>query len=443
MAAVLPPSSKLPPLQALADLLVSPLTGLIKRVVVEPRCSDEPAFLYPSAVLPDYGRLPGMQRIDATGGCGVEADESLARLLFETVERYCLASAPSGMLFGRAQDESFLCGNRWPLFADWQYARSDWPFSPLIGDSEIWWTRGESLLTGRTVWAPASLVYVPYRPTCKAESLGPSISTGAAAGWNEEAAALSAILELCERDAFAIMWLNGLTMPRIRVCPTSALGCEISRTLGRSDASISFVNITNDTGIPAVIAVLEYRFMGRPFASFGAAAKLNFTDACRKAFSEAANAYVLVISQLEELQNRWHPAADGSNITDWRWHNLAYAFPEFDEARRFVTASGQEQKLGSLDAGIEGRFKTLSHVVAALQPHFPEIALVRLTTREFEELGVSVVKALIPQAAVLSPDHRFPWLGCSRLHTVPSALGYRAATGTPAELILRAPHPFS
>jgi ribosomal protein S12 methylthiotransferase accessory factor len=97
-----------------------------------------------------------------------------------------------------------------------------------------------------------------------------------------------------------------------------------------------------------------------------------------------------------------------------------------------MTASGVEQPIETLPFHAGGNVRSqLDNLLTRLGAQFSEIAMVDLTTREFAGLGVSAVKVVVPQAAPLHPDHRFPWLGNNRL------CQDRAGT------LNRFPHPFS
>ncbi len=431
--------------QALTELLVSPVTGILRSIIVSPHCSDEPSMLCPMAELGNFERLPGMGAIDPTGGCGFTTGESVARILFETVERYCGAFVDhSRMAWGKALPQDYLYAGNYPLYADHQYEQKNWPFRRLTEQSEIWWTEGRSLVTHRPVWVPAVFTHVPYRASSQEEWLGPSVSTGMAASWSWEDAVLNAVLELCERDAFTMMWMNRLSMPRIAVSPNSPFGKQLARALGKGGAQVEFVNITNDLGIPTVLAVFRYTYMGRPVVTLGASTKLDPEQACRKAFAEAADGYGRIVSQIENLGSSWQPAEDYSNITDWTWHGLAYADSRLQKLMDFVTASEHVQPLESFPTleHSQGGTSRLQWTLNRLRQHFKEIAVVDLTTREFAELGVHAVKAFIPEAVPLHPDHRYPWLGHSRLYEVPVQLGYRQQAATPHTLNTD-PHPFA
>ena len=169
----------------------------------------------------------------------------------------------------------------------------------------------------------------------------------------------------------------------------------------------------------------------------GAAARLRFEDACRKAFAEAANGYARVVSELD-AHGPWQPAPGFTDVTSFARHSLVYAVPEHQPALDFMLASVTEQPVEQLEPEAPPDAPgQLQHALALLREHFREIAAVDLTTREFASLGLHAVKVVIPEAVPLNPDHRYPWLGHRRLYEVPRRLGYR--TGQHNEF----PHPFS
>jgi ribosomal protein S12 methylthiotransferase accessory factor len=422
----------------LVDLLVSPKTGLIRRLTIAPLAGGEIPLFYPVVDLPDYGRLPGMAAIDATGGAAFSARDSVARILFETAERYCAAFIDyDRMIWSQPVSGDFLHGPSFPLFADWQYRQPGWPFRRLEAGSNIWWSEARSLFSGRKRLVPSVFVHVPYRTTHAAECLGPSVSTGMAASCSWEEACLSGLLEVCERDAFTIMWMNGLVMPQIVAGENSALGRDVKRLLANTGARLSFVNLTNDLRIPTVMAVLRHHYLGQPVVTVGAAARMRFEPACYKAFAEAANGYARVVSELD-THGQWRAAPDFGDVTTFARHSLVYAGPDHQAALDFMLASPVCQPLEQVernappDAGSQ-----LECAVDLLREHFGEIVAVELTTREFASLGLHALKVMIPEAVPLHPDHRYPWLGHRRLHDVPARLGYPTAS------LNQYPHPFS
>src|SRR5699024_2292626 len=136
---------------------------------------------------------------------------SLAQVAFEAIERYCASFVDFGqLLLSQHQGEPFESGSAQQRFADHQYREPDFPYVPLDPQAPIHWAVGRSLVSGLRRFVPASFVYLPYTPASPAEVIGPSFSTGMSAGWSLDDAMLSGLLEVVERDAFAITWMNRL-----------------------------------------------------------------------------------------------------------------------------------------------------------------------------------------------------------------------------------------
>src|SRR5262249_1036980 len=138
----------------------------------------------------------------------------------------------------------------------------------------------------------------------------------------------------------------------------------------------------------------------------------------------------------------WHPRpafSDFSDVIEFEHHSLVYADPAMQPRLDFLTASSSTRALDDDDdLPRDGAF--LAGVVEAIAAAGHDVVVVDLTTREIAELGVRVVKVLVPGAVPLAPDHRYPLLGSRRLFEVPARIGIPRA---PGDLQLDIPHPFA
>jgi ribosomal protein S12 methylthiotransferase accessory factor len=269
------------------------------------------------------------------------------------------------------------------------------------------------------------------------------MSTGLAASWTWDAACLSGLLEVCERDAFTSMWMNTLSMRRIAVPRDSRLGRRVANTLERVGAHVAFVELTNDLQVPVVMAVLRHGCLGNPVLTVGAAASLSMEIACLKALAEAVNGYEMVSTQFDGSRMAVPLAQDFSGIVDFKSHGLAYARPDMQRALEFMTASGEERPLEETCGGPPPSPSTqLAEVLSRVKRRCGEVVAVDLTTREFQEAGVFVAKLIVPDAVPLHPEHDWPFLAHIRLFQVPRLLGYRSVDST-VESLNRDPHPFA
>jgi ribosomal protein S12 methylthiotransferase accessory factor len=153
------------------------------------------------------------------GGKGLTMPEAMLGAVGEALERYSAARvrlrdlrhAPVRALEDDALDPRRLC-----LYEAAQYDRSGFPFVPFAADQPHWWARGHWLDNDAPVWVPARPTYYSIAveddaPYCQVTS------NGLAAGANLEDAALRAVFEAVERDAFMLTWLGRLPGRRLRV----------------------------------------------------------------------------------------------------------------------------------------------------------------------------------------------------------------------------------
>lgn len=430
---------------ALARLLVGTKVGLFSRLQVLPHHAGDIPLAHVTAAVPHYERLTGGGDIPGGGASHADVSGSAARALMESIERYCAAFVDvHRLVLSKPMPHGpFLFGAALPLYAPWQYERPGWPYRPLTLDSEIRWVDGRSLITGRRWLVPAGLVHVPYDYSAEAERLGPSTSTGMACAWSQTEAALTGLLEVCERDAFAIAWLNRLSMPRLRVPPDSALGKKVERLRADSPARVTFVNLTNDLRVPVVMAVQDKPWGSQRLVTVGLAARPTLEQAAEKAFLEAASEYCRLRDELAKPGPRWQPAPEWRNVSDYPWHSLVYADPALQGELEFLVASPVEQTLDQ-EVNQHGSPSELLLLYSQLLARLDMDAIVvSLTTRDVACLGVHVVKVMVPRAVPLNPHHLAPWLGHSRVYRVPRLLGYRETDSTPDELNLAYPHPFA
>jgi ribosomal protein S12 methylthiotransferase accessory factor len=391
-------------IDALATHLTSAATGIVRRLGLYPSRDSYTRFYSAYAELADARILGCCGEIQTPGGAGFTVEEAVTRALFEAVERYCGAFFdPSNGIWGKALDERFLCGESFPLYTEEQYRQPGWPFVPFTEASRVWWTPATCLHSGETRYVPSALVYIPYKPGQREECIGPSLSTGMAAGWNWEEACLSGLYETCERDAFALMWAARRAGPRLLPTPGSLLEAEVERSLGSSGATVTFVDITNDLQVPTAVAVLRHRHANRPIVAVGSAAKPNLECACRKALAEAVSVQQALALHLDGADADWSPNSDFSNVTDWKWHPLVYTRLEFEKELSFITSSAESKPVGEESASRE----TLRSLVNRLKKHFREIVAVDLTTPDLAEIPVRAVKIMAPHAVPLEPDHRY------------------------------------
>ena len=432
-------------LASLARRMIDRKTGLVAQLRVGTRTSDQVRLSHLYSTMSDIGRLPSGGAIQSPCGGQYTLREALRQVLFEVAERSSAAFVDHRKLVrARPVGPAFLHGDRLPLYAGVQYDSPGFPFRRLTEASEIYWAESRSLVHGAKAFVPAALVHIPYEPTSEAEWLGPSTSTGMACDRSWTRACLAGLLEVCERDAFTITWMNRLSLPRLRVDPGSPFDKELAGAIGRR-ARVDFVTITNDLRVPTVLAVLETSVFGRRVVTFGSAARPRYVEAARKAFTEAAGDLARLRARAALTRELWEPAEDFSNVTDWEWHSLVYLHERHQPALDFLTASPVEEPL---EGPHDDERDEHADPARLLEDYLARVAgrsdvfCVPLTALDVADLGLHVIKIVAPHLVPLNPDHRYPWLGHARLYTVPRIMGLAERDSRPEDLNPY-PHPFA
>ncbi|UVS80176.1 YcaO-like family protein [Actinokineospora sp. UTMC 2448] len=187
---------------------VDPLTGVIPWLTVRQPLPGGP---YVATAAPPH-------RVDEDGhphplpigwGKGMDEATAIRSAVGEAIERYAASLPdPARLRWARPADldGDVLDPRDLPLYEPQQYART--AFVPFDHRVDHPWVRGTWLDDGRPVWVPAVLAYLrlallPEHLICQ------GTSNGLAAGPDAESAAVSAVLELVERDAMLAAWLTG------------------------------------------------------------------------------------------------------------------------------------------------------------------------------------------------------------------------------------------
>lgn len=428
--------------EQLVEQLVSPTTGVLKRAQLLPLTGGQVPYSHFAAAPARYSVLPTGGDIANPGASAWDLRRSLAQVVFEAIERYCAAFVDYSLLvLSTGHGPGYAAGLAVQRFADFQYGRAGFPYVPLRDESVIHWVLGRSLLTGSRAYVPASLTFLPYTPASAAEVIGPSMSTGMSAAWRHDDACLNGLLELVERDAFTITWMNRLQCPRLVPAAGSVLAERVAAVQADGATTVTFVDISTDIGIPVVCCLLRRAAYGTPLVTVGLSCKLDHATACDKALGEALSDHERLRVVLADPDERhWAPDLDFANVTDFEWHGRVYTDPRYQPQLDFLERSDEVLE-------VDGDFRTpepgdLVDALERVEEAVSDVVMVDLTTREMAGLGVSVVKVFAPELVPLNADHRYPYLGHERLH---HAGGRRPGTSMSQCLsgLNRYPHPFS
>ncbi|MGY1632418.1 TOMM precursor leader peptide-binding protein [Geodermatophilus sp. SYSU D01186] len=420
-----------------------PLTGVVHRLTLR-QADSGPRIYLSSSVSADFGQFRPAQRVTINGGAGFTRSAAASAALGESVERYAAGvydRTRFRLSTWRDLDEEAAHPDSFAFFSPEQHADPGLGFAPFTADTPVRWVRAVRHPDRRPVWVPAGQVYVPYRRAREEAEVAPSISTGLAAGPTAAAAALSGLQEVLERDALAISWLHRLPPREVPAEAVRASAAVSGHLADRSRWSVRFADLSLDTSVPVVAAVMEYRHGREHVLSFGSACRTELPAAVEKAFLEAAQGQTFVRRLLLREFRDWEPREDFSDVDEFNKHAVLYTKrPELRERAGYLVHPTEPPRPlrparrypAPADGDPAAVFERLVAELAALGS---TVYVVDLTTPDAAQLGVSVVRVLVPGLQHLAGVHRYRFLGGRRLHDLPAALGFPGRPDNPF------PHP--
>lgn len=310
-------------------------------------------------------------------------------------------------------------------------------------DSYVW-IKGYSWTQERDVWLPAQTVsgcssareLLP--PGTREPLIRLGVSTGLSTHPSREQAVLSGAYEIIERDAYMIMWLNRLTLPRLESDELAAHSAGLRKLIERCRRyrlTPHFVRMLSDAPVHAVCAVLEDLTETQPRLSIGISAHHDLTSAAEKALIEAlrgrrgARARIAADVSLEKKivgdighYDRLLYWASGENYKKLRF---LYEGPVISAPQMPTKELTPEERLEEL--------------LRWMREHDHEMTSVSFTRSSANLTPWHIEMVVIPDMQPIYYHEALPCASGERLKSVPEQFGY---TKRPA-FYLEEPHPFA
>ena len=433
---------------AVFDELVDPATGIVRELVPLPIEDDEPDFVHYLSTAADTSALTRLTNFANNGGVSTTQHGAIAKALGEAVERYCSAFFDESDLVVAAYADLPVPAtppDAYALYTPEQHDRG-LPWRPFTADAPVSWTPGTSLVTGEQVLVPAALVFVPYhyRRDRHETAIVQPISTGLAAGVSFSSAALSALCEAVERDAFTITWQAMLSRPRLLVEDSPACADRLSR-FDRAGLRVEVRDITTDVAVPSVLTVAVGASPASPAVAVAAATHPDAETAVVKSLEELAHTRKFARQVMDYTPPLPVEVEAGHPAVQEQTHHLRFYCPQAATAMAaFCWASPDEHDLADLQdqaRGLAGGpVQQLAATVTRVAAAGLDVVAVDLTTPDVAGLGLSVVRVVVPGLHPLFMGHRNRALGGTRLYEVPGRLGLAGLR--PGEPDNPYPHPF-
>ena len=413
----------------IVEFLVDERVGILRYAGEMPREAGAPDFFHFYAKACNTKAFTTQTNFSDSGGASANRGRAMAKAIGEAVERYCAAIYERKHLpLTSYHSAPFRCvpPDDFSLYSKTQYAEPHFPYQPFAHDSLIRWTPAWNLASLETWHVPASMVFIPYECDSRSEevSIVQPISTGLACHCSQQEAAVSAICEVIERDAFTIVWQAKLAMPRIRLGSLNRENQDLVARFERTGNSATIFNITLDHGVPTILSVLQCTALESPALIFAASSHLDPKEAVRKSLEELAHTR----RHAQHLKNSLPPIVPEVNFENiWKQDRHLRLYSQHENVRLadFIFSSDRTidlDSIASLDSGNSDR--NLQFLAEKIHDVNHDVLLADLTTPDVRQLGLSVVRALIPGFHPLFMGYRLRALGGRRLYEVPQQLGY-------------------
>jgi ribosomal protein S12 methylthiotransferase accessory factor len=421
--------------------LVDARVGVVRSCSRAPRHRTQPPrpVIYEATLSNFDYRRPGPGE-RSTSGKGMTETEAATAAIVEALERYCASQRPPGSLV-RAAPASLaapaLSPGEFVLYSKRQYAEPGMLYRQP--DDELTWVLGALAGSNRPVYVPAALVFLDLAdPT---ELFAQPTSNGLAGGRGLDAAVLSGLYELVERDAFLVTWLARLSPARIELGTQAGIVDEVRRHYRRFDVELVAFDATNDVGIPVVIALAVDRSGALPAASVGLGCNLDAEIALRRAVMEVVQVRTasVPLHRLEPRARRVDRYEDVRTLED---HATFAANPDNLHELDFLFDGGAVRPLDEREPPPADTADALAVCCDRLGAAGSTPVYVDLTLPDLEPYGLRIVRTL---ATGLQPMHFGTGqerLGGRRPFEVPRRLGRAMRDLEEAELN-PCPHPLA
>lgn len=403
--------------------------------VNEPWFTDSPK-LHAAAFMCDMRRTgtDGHKRLRGFGrGTSETYEEALSKGIGELLERYplmnyktkdFLRASPKTL---RAQHIDFLDPASVAGFTEQQ--RKDFPDYMYKPDATFAWVKGKEITSGRTTLIPAQFVFWNY---CKHQSpfepvVRQSNTNGAAGGFSYEAAVVSAMHELLQRDAFFLHWLPKVAPRRVVVDSAKHKRLEsLMKEVQSYQLDIHFLYLTVDHALPVyACALISREDNGRPKLSLGGGSGGGHEDAMFDALREAINVHRWI--RLDEYREGpftfdregYTPFRGGAMKLQeqrLRWWGQSRMFADFE-----WFLSGKQVALSELEAAEPYTAQEPKAELARLLAHLRkkgggyEVFVYAAKDPVLSAVGYHSVKVIIPALVPLYLDETFAPLAAERL----------------------------
>jgi len=366
----------------------------------------------------------------AVSGISLESKElALLKCLMEMVERFSIFSYKKESIRVESYNKILVSSNVFnPSSLSLQFNQSN----------PIGWVQGENITTDTQCLLPAQLIYLYYKKQLGEEALAfPSITTGAASGFDKQSTILRGIYEVVERDAVMGIYLNKISAPKIDLTTVNNVQLkELLVKCERYKLELNVFNITTDIGIPTFMGLLIDRTGVGPSITIGAKSSMNAEEALIGGVLETFLTRTWLRREIEKRKNeipRLNIEKGNFSMLD---RGLFWSSPIMIKELYFLL---MQKSVPFQNKNRTNREKSdTDDVINKLQKKDLIVYGANITAPIFRKLGCYVYKIIIPglQPLYLNEYEKRTVLNTKRLNEIGNFFG------KPISEFNRVPHPF-
>jgi len=393
-------ASSADPIQSL-DGWLDPVTGVISDLHIED-AADSAALIVATTAPPWIVKDDETLRPLPVGwGKGLTLNDAVLSAVGEAIERYSASLPDPARLVcrrGRDLEGEILDPRAFPLYSAAQYRRMAFPYNRFNRSIKHPWVLGRWLAGGGEVWIPAVLAFLSARIRPE-QLIAQGTSNGLAASTDADDAALRAVFELVERDAFMSAWMTSTpAQPIILDHTLDPALAGVLRGVEQLGASIEIYILPTSACGTTVLCLARGDGQNYPGATVALAADLDPRRALRQAVLELGQT-APYLRQLMRSQSIAVPATprDVRQMMD----HAAYYFPvERAAAFDFLRRGRTPMPLAKVRARKSRR--TLAACATLLAAANVRVALVDVTSPDVATGPFRVFRALSPDLQPIS-----------------------------------------
>lgn len=377
-----------------------------------------------------FSRTPGADNRDWSCGRDQNPTTAYSKAVSEAYEWRSCGMVPDNLVFASYKELSnAIHPHSLIRYHPDQYNGESFPFVPFDDSYKYRWTTGYDISTSQSYLVLADCVYFPYHTD---RYYTYANSTGTSAFPTFEKAIEIAALEIIERDAFMVAWLNRLQMPKIHLSSLQESAQSRIKMLSELGYIVHIMDFTLDLA-PVVFVFAQNK--QKNYTVCAASCSFNVEDAVDHALMEVESSIHC---------KRIFPERKTINPIDVHYtsdHGVLYEQAEYFSKADFLI-SGAEHILLS-DIG-KNASRNWSELIESIYRKGSKIIAVELSDSGLDSNNrhLHVAKVFIPGLVPMSFGYGQEPFGMDRIYDIPIRLNL-VNRRVDYDSLTKFPHPFT